>query len=68
MKYGIEKKWYANGNIKSESEFEWGVELSFVEYDERNKILTKREINKEDPNSNYKILLKFRKAYSDDEN
>jgi len=66
MKHGIERKWYPSGKIRSESDFEWGIELYLIEYDDNGNVVRKREIDKDDPNSNYKILLKFRDAYSGD--
>lgn len=63
MKYGLEKFFYEDGEKKSESHFEWGIELDHIEWSKSGEILVERKLDSDSPESNYKILQKFRRVY-----
>jgi antitoxin component YwqK of YwqJK toxin-antitoxin module len=63
MKYGRYREWHPNGCLKIDATYEWGIELSYSEWDEAGELLQTRVLDPNAPDSNYKILLKFRKIY-----
>lgn len=61
MLHGGCKKWHANGVLMEDSHHEWGVELDCKEFDEQGQLVQQRKLDPDNPESNYKILLKLRK-------
>lgn len=45
---GVEKIWYGNGMLKSESRYEYGVCLTFKEWDENGKLINEKSEPTED--------------------
>ncbi|PCN42172.1 hypothetical protein B9C88_22340 [Brevibacillus laterosporus] len=66
--HGRRTCWHSNNSIKSIAHYEWGVELDYTEWNENGELIEKRKLDPESPDSNYKILLKFREYYSKYEN
>lgn len=46
--FGVEKIWYSNGVLKSESIYEYGVCLTFKEWDENGKLINEKSKPTED--------------------
>ncbi|WP_018753579.1 toxin-antitoxin system YwqK family antitoxin [Paenibacillus sanguinis] len=59
--HGDRKYWHRNGSIKSIAHYELAFELDYTEWDEHGNLLLTREVNPNDPNSRYDILLEARK-------
>ncbi|BAH45442.1 toxin-antitoxin system YwqK family antitoxin [Brevibacillus brevis] len=66
--HGRRTYWHSNDSIRSIGHYEWGVELDYTEWSENGELIEKRKLDPESPDSNYKILLKFREHYSKYEN
>jgi antitoxin component YwqK of YwqJK toxin-antitoxin module len=60
VRHGITKTYFENGDIKSRGEYEFGIETSYTEWDDRGNVLLSRTLGPETPGANYSLLLKFR--------
>ncbi len=66
-RFSKRKCWYQNGVVKSVSNYEWGIELNYKEYNEKGELVTDRELDPNSPDSQYAVLLKFRQVYGEQE-
>lgn len=68
MKHGSSFAFFEDGEKKVESHYEWGIELDYIEWSHDGKLLVERKLDPESPESNYKILQKFRRIYGELDN
>lgn len=66
MIHGSSKTWHGNGALKEDAHYEWGVELDATEFDEQGTVVAQRNLDPDNPESNYKILLNLRKIMTTD--
>ncbi|MFT8348951.1 toxin-antitoxin system YwqK family antitoxin [Clostridium saccharoperbutylacetonicum] len=57
---GKEVHWYSNGSVKSIGNYELGIEINYMEWDETGNLIENRKLDINDSKSNYRALLKFR--------
>ncbi|WFD08961.1 toxin-antitoxin system YwqK family antitoxin [Tepidibacter hydrothermalis] len=60
--HGRKIYWYKNGSIKLIANYEFGIELDYQEWDEKGNLIENRELDSNDPNSNYSTLLRLRES------
>jgi antitoxin component YwqK of YwqJK toxin-antitoxin module len=60
VRHGVTKTYFENGNVKSQGDYEFGIETSYVEWDDKGNILLLRTLGPDTPGANYSLLQEFR--------
>ena len=63
VKFGRYREWHPNGELKIDANYELGIELEYLEWDEGGELKKQRKLDPDSPNSNYKSLQKLRSVY-----
>lgn len=60
VRHGTTKTYFADKRLKSQAEYEYGIETSLKEWDKNGDLILSRTLGPETPGANYQLLEKFR--------
>jgi len=63
LKHGSHKEFFDDGKVKVEAFFEWSIQLERKEWSNSGDLIEDWKLDPNDPNSNYDLLLHYRKMY-----
>lgn len=60
--------WHSNRVMKSNAQYEWGIEIEYKEWTDRGELVINRKLDDSSSDSQYGLLEKFRKVYGENRN